>query len=343
MPWDGTELWVAPLDAPRRRRGSWPAGRSESIWQPEWSPDGALHFVSDRSGWWNLYRDGRAARPPSEAELGYPQWGFGGSTYAFLDGRRHRLPADRARRRAALPAATPAIGPPGGARPALHRPSATRTLRSHGERVIYVASAVERRGRGRAGSTPTGCASCPRPTSRCSRPSGRPSRSAIEFPSADGRTAHAFWYPPRNPDYEAPAGRAAADHRAEPRRPDRATRSPMFDPEIAFWTSRGIGVVDVNYGGSTGFGRAYRELLNGAWGDRGRGGLRRGGARTWPTRARPTAGGSPSAAAAPAATPRSARWPSTTASRPAPATTAWPTPRRSPPTRTSSSRATSTR
>ena len=84
MPWDGTELWVAPLDAPDEARLV-AGGPAESIWQPEWSPDGALHYVSDRSGWWNLYREDEQLTA-EKAELGYPQWGFGGSTYAFLDG-----------------------------------------------------------------------------------------------------------------------------------------------------------------------------------------------------------------------------------------------------------------
>ena len=84
MPWDGTELWVAPLATPGEARLV-AGGESESIWQPEWSPDGVLHFVSDRSGWWNLYRED-AQLTDERAELGYPQWGFGGSSYAFLEG-----------------------------------------------------------------------------------------------------------------------------------------------------------------------------------------------------------------------------------------------------------------
>ena len=99
----------------------------------------------------------------------------------------------------------------------------------------------------------------------------------------------------------------------------------MLDPEIAFWTSRGIGVVDVNYGGSTGFGRAYRELLNGAWGIVDVEDCIAAARAPRRARARPTASAWPSTAAAPAATPPCARSPSTTTSPPAPATTAWPT------------------
>ena len=84
MPWDGTELWVADVQGdgsanPVRVAG----GVYESIFQPEWSPAGELHFISDRSGWWNLYRwreDGIEALCPMEAEFGLPQWVFGMST-----------------------------------------------------------------------------------------------------------------------------------------------------------------------------------------------------------------------------------------------------------------------
>ena len=94
MPWDGSELWVADLDADGAVSGERLVAGSagaESIFQPEWSPDGVLHFVSDRTGWWNLYRevDGEVrAICPMDAEFGWPQWVFGVSTYAFLDDGR---------------------------------------------------------------------------------------------------------------------------------------------------------------------------------------------------------------------------------------------------------------
>src|SRR5215208_6692043 len=103
MPWDGTELWLAAfsgdrLEEPRQVAG----GPGESIFQPEWSPAGELHFVSDRSGWWNLYREGEALTA-EEAELGYPQWLFGGSTYAFLaDGSIACVRCDRGEERLCL-------------------------------------------------------------------------------------------------------------------------------------------------------------------------------------------------------------------------------------------------
>ena len=137
-------------------------------------------------------------------------------------------------------------------------------MRSHGERVIYVAMSPSSDEAVVSWSEAEGV----RELSAAEEvlpPEWAPEPQAIEFPSSDGRTAHAFWYPPRNPGYEGPPGELPPILVQSHGGPT-AHASPMFDPEIAFWTSRGIGVVDVNYGGSTGFGRAYRELLNGAWG-----------------------------------------------------------------------------
>src|SRR5262249_43919836 len=100
MPWDGTELWVAEVERPDSGRLSMPrrvaGGDSESIFQPGWSPDGALYFVSDRTGWWNLYRLGGSGGLDQSveivcempAEFGRPQWVFGMSTWAFADASR---------------------------------------------------------------------------------------------------------------------------------------------------------------------------------------------------------------------------------------------------------------
>ena len=261
MPWDGTELWVAAFATPAEARLV-AGGPRESIWQPEWSPEGRLHYVSDRSGWWNLYSEDDQLTD-ERAELGYPQWAFGGSSYTFLEGGDiacikveggfERLCILRAGESLLQDLGLPytAVGYP--------------ELRSMGDRVIYVAKSPAEEGvvvswRAAEGVTVLSAAS-----EDSVGADWAPVPTAIDFPSADGRTAHAFWYPPKNPRCEAPPDE----------RPPIIVQShggptghavPEFDSEIAFWTSRGIGVVDVNYGGSTGFGRAYRELLNGAWG-----------------------------------------------------------------------------
>ena len=235
-------------------------GTEESIWQPEWGPRGELHWVSDADGWWNLYREGRQLTR-RRADLGYPHWLFGGSTYAFLaDGTVACVVTERAVERLCLlrDGELQELGLP-------YTTYGFPFLRSRGDRLLFIAGAPDRglelvtwteaegeRVLRRAGEEPLdrGLVSVPR---------------AIEFESAGGRSAHAFYYPPAHPDCEGPGDE----------RPPLLVQihggptghSPMgLDEEILFWTSRGIGVVDVNYGGSTGFGRDYRNLLRGAWG-----------------------------------------------------------------------------
>ena len=252
MPWDGCELHVDG----RRVAG----GPEESIWQPEWSPAGELNWVSDRDGWWNLYREGKQLTH-ERADLGYPQWMFGGSTYAFLAGGTVAcVVTERAVERLCLLR--------DGRLQELDLPYTTfgyPSLRSRGDRLLFIAGAPDRglelvqwseAGGGRvvrrASDEPLdrGFVAIPR---------------VIEFDSAGGRTAHAFYYPPAHPDREGPPDE----------RPPLLVQihggptghAPMgLDEEILYWTSRGLGVVDVNYGGSTGFGREYRNLLRGAWG-----------------------------------------------------------------------------
>ena len=261
MPWDGTELWVAALDG--SDAGPVAGGPAESIWQPEWSPAGELHYVSDRTGWWNLYRDGEALTG-EEAELGYPQWLFGGATYAFLaDGGIACVRCDRGEERLCLLA-------PGSAGPEdLGLPFTSfefPSLRSHGNKLVFIAGSPERESEIVSLELPGG-----EPVRL--RPAGEPpvdrayaSRPrAIEFPTEGGRTAHAFYYPPANPDFEGPEGELPpliVEIHGGPT----SHRCPELRRPVLFWTSRGFGVVDVNYGGSTGFGREYRERLRGQWG-----------------------------------------------------------------------------
>jgi dipeptidyl aminopeptidase/acylaminoacyl peptidase len=264
MPWEGCELWLAALDrsgtlADRRRVAG---GPHESIWQPEWSPAGELLFVSDRTGWWNLYRG--PARPvlPDAAEYGYPQWLFGGSTFAFLnDGSTLCVRCQRAVERLCrivdgrlqdLELPYTSFGFP--------------CLRTDGERALFIAASPT------AGPAVVQLDVATRRTKVLRESSDAPVDSAfvsqpraIEFATDGGLTAHAFYYPPRNPDFEGPAGA----------RPPLIVRShggptshttPALQVGILYWTSRGLGVVDVNYGGSTGYGREYRQRLHEGWG-----------------------------------------------------------------------------
>jgi dipeptidyl aminopeptidase/acylaminoacyl peptidase len=268
MPWDGTELWVADLSAegklgePELVAG----GTKESIFQPQWSPDGRLHFVSDRSGWWNLYRrDGGSDEPlaPMEAEFGVPQWQFGASTYDFLpDGRIACAYQAGGERLGILHPGTGVVEDI----ESTHLPVGLPRLRSAGTRLTFV------------GANPTEAPAVvsldlehgsleviARSTEReiDSRYISVP--RALEFPTENGLSAHAFLYSPANRDFEAPTGErpplVVVSHGGPT-----GQAEPALDLEIQFWTSRGFAVVDVDYGGSTGYGRAYRERLRGAWG-----------------------------------------------------------------------------
>jgi dipeptidyl aminopeptidase/acylaminoacyl peptidase len=269
MPWDGTELWVAPLDSsgelgePRLVAG----GPAESIFQPEWSPEGELHFVSDRSGWWNLYREREGAvesLTAEQAELGHPQWLFGASTYAFLAGGSIAcVRGDRAEERLHLLA-------PGESRlDDLGLPYTSfgyPALRSQGGTLLFIAGGPEREEALVSLEVESGETSVLRSSGEEPLDSAYASiPRAIEFPTEGGLTAHGFYYPPTNPGLRGPEGERPpliVESHGGPT----AHTTPELKLGRLFWTSRGFGVVDVNYGGSTGFGRAYRERLRGTWG-----------------------------------------------------------------------------
>ncbi len=277
MPWDGTELWVAEfgeggaLVGERRVAG----GESESIFQPEWSPSGVLHFVSDRNGWWNLYRTkvegdagggGGEAEPlcEMEAEFGEPQWVFGMSAYAFASPDRV-VCAYTARGRARLG----------------ELDTTTKRLRSVETPytdITYVrASAETGRVVFRAGSPAlaaaivsldlaTGRSEVLRSSSDLGIDEGYLSRGEpVEFPTENNLTAHGFYYAPRNRDYVAPAGERPPLIVVSHGGPTGAATNTL-KLKFQYWTGRGFAVLDVNYGGSTGYGRAYRERLNDTWG-----------------------------------------------------------------------------
>ena len=268
MPWEGTELYVAPvrpdgsLGVPDLVAG----GPAESVFQPAWSPDGTLHFVSDRTGWWNLYRlDAAGPRNlcPREEEFGTPGWLFGYSTYAFLgDGRIVcRREADGVTPVGVLDPATGELIdldlPFGYVGPYVAAADATVVLAVGGPRRPGAVVAVDLRAADVAVLTEADA--LPVDAAYLSEP------EAIEFPSEGGRTAFAFHYPPANPDFVAPQGElpplVVLSHGGPT-----GSADLELELDVHFLTSRGFAVVDVNYGGSTGFGRAYRELLHGAWG-----------------------------------------------------------------------------
>ena len=268
MPWDGSELWVADLSSDGTLSDARCAagGAEESIFQPEWSPSGQLHFVSDRGGWWNLYRlaNGKdESLAPMEAEFGAPQWTFGMSTYAFLaDGRIAAIMS-----RNGLDSLV--FIEPGKPleTPDLPYTAYGRRIRSDGTTLVFTAA------------SPT----APTAVIRLDARSGKPDvlRSSLEhppdpayvsrpqlitFPTEGGTaTARAIYYPPTNADCVGTPGEKPPLIVESHGGPTSMTLA-QFSLEIQYWTSRGFGVVDVNYGGSSGYGRAYRERLKGRWG-----------------------------------------------------------------------------
>jgi dipeptidyl aminopeptidase/acylaminoacyl peptidase len=265
MPWNGTELRVGPAAHPGP--GELVAGGvDESVFQPEWGPGGALWFVSDRSGWWNLYRwrpDTRVVEPMVgiDADIGVPQWRFALARYAFLaDGRvvfaysRHGF--DRL-----------AVREADGSVRDLHVP---HTVVSHvaarGSTAVYV------------GGSPTTepevvWLDVDRAVSQVLRP-GRDvgldrgwfsEPESLTFPTEGGAVAYGLFYPPTNPEWQGPAEERPPLLVFIHGGPTAAARA-MLDLGVQYWTSRGFAVVDVNYRGSTGYGRAFRDALAGTWG-----------------------------------------------------------------------------
>lgn len=267
MPWDGTELWVADVNDdgalanPQRIAG----GVSESIFQPEWSPDGVLHFVSDRTGWWNLYRwrEGQVeALYPMDAEFGQPQWVFRQSVYAFL-GPTQIICAFTKHGKEQLAFLNTESGE-------LREINSPYTdiggVTARGRRVFFNAGSPTEFGAVVLFDVDTGAFTTLKKSCNLTIDPGYISvAQVIEFPTENGLTAHAFFYPPHNQDYTAPSDERPPLLVMSHGGPTGAT-SDALRLNIQYWTSRGIAVLDVNYGGSTGYGRAYRERLNGQWG-----------------------------------------------------------------------------
>ncbi len=275
MPWNGTTLYLADIDAGDATPGIRiiAGGVDESVFQPEWSPDGKeIVFVSDRTGWWNLYAYDIAAattRPlcPMAAEFGMPQWILGMSTYAFCD-----------RRRIVCAYTTTGLGQLATLDLATGTLQAIETgftefgsVRADGSRVGFRAGAPDR---------PTSIVTLDlqsgqyrilkQATDLLDRPELHIARflakvEPVEFPTSGGKTAFGLFYPPHNPDY-----RGGADERppllVKCHGGPTSSASSTLNLGIQFWTSRGIAVLDVNYGGSTGFGREYRDRLKLNWG-----------------------------------------------------------------------------
>ncbi|MEO8693097.1 MAG: prolyl oligopeptidase family serine peptidase [Acidimicrobiales bacterium] len=262
MPWDSTELWVADFaDGTARNARLVAGGEDESIVQPEWAPDGSLHFCSDRNDWWNLYRlriDGRTIEPVviGDFEIASPPWAFGQSRYlVFDDGRVVYVQ-----------------GEPGGDTLIVHGIDVSTTTgltfidalaRDDEGQVLFIGASYDSEPAvyrvERAGIV---CVHRARELDLDAR--YLPPPEPVSFASGDS-TAHALFYAPASATHVAPAGEKPPLIVMAHGGPTGAARTRL-NLGLRYWTSRGLAVVDVNYRGSTGYGRRFRRALEGAWG-----------------------------------------------------------------------------
>lgn len=261
MPWDGGELKVALIneDGTLGKTVVVAGGPNESICQHSWGPDGRLYYISDRSGWWNLYSEGKALYP-MEAEIGFPQWFFGQTFFDFWGKDKIVFVYSK------LGSDSLAVLENGKLRELAVPFTAIEDISISGDHLYFV---------GASPRIPSALVKYNLTTNEWSV--FKKSRElkvnhnyistpqAIEFPSEGGRTAYAFYYPPKNMQSRGMVGEfpplLVLSHGGPT-----AHSNPGFNLEIQYWTSRGVAVVDVNYGGSSGYGRVYRDLLQGKWG-----------------------------------------------------------------------------
>jgi len=268
MPWDGSELWVGTFadDGSLATSECVAGGSNESIFQPEWSPEGVLYFVGDRSGWWNLHRVNSNGSVESlcemQAEFGMPQWGFGMSTYAFESADRivGAYIENGISQLALIDARTKSFEPI-----ACSYTDIRFVRAAPGQAVMRAGSPTEAAAIVRLDLETRNFEVLRRSSSLQIDAAYLSSPRALEFPTEDGLTAHGFFYPPKNRDYSGLDGEQPPLLVESHGGPTSAATTAL-SLGIQYWTSRGIAVFDVNYGGSTGFGRAYRERLKDKWG-----------------------------------------------------------------------------
>ena len=269
MPWISTRLNIASLDqAGTLADKQIVAGGRESVFQPQWSPDGRLYFISDRTDFWNLYRwnaSGVESILTRDAEFGVPQWQLGLSTYAFAspDILIYAFVQNGTWRLGRLDIPTSA------AHDYRTEFSSLSGVRASATMVVVRCATMTSPAAIATLDVNSGAVLPIRPLVAPDRLQGIQTYFStpepIEFPTSDGEIAHAFFYPPHNPDWQAPASERPPLLVKSHGGPTTATDSAL-NLSIQFWTSRGFGVLDVNYRGSTGYGRKYRDRLYGQWG-----------------------------------------------------------------------------
>ncbi len=267
LPWDGTDLILADVaqDGTVTNAQQIAGGRKESIFQPQWSPDGTLYFASDRTGWWNLYRwADRQVQPTAqvEAELGTTQWVFGLSTYAFAGSDRIIAIVNS---NGSMHLAS--VDPTRGKLQAIESPHTTLSgIRAQPGRAVFLGASATVPSSVVQLDVESGTFQILKASSEVTIDEGYLSvPESIEFPTEHGKTAYALYYPPANRDFAGPEGERPPLIVHAHGGPTGQTTS-SFSLGAQYWTSRGFALVDVNYGGSAGYGREFRERLYGQWG-----------------------------------------------------------------------------
>jgi dipeptidyl aminopeptidase/acylaminoacyl peptidase len=275
LPWDDTTVLAGHLDETDGtlglssiRRVAGAPDVSESALYPTWAPDGRLYLLADRDGWWQLYREAAAGEVErvcdAELDLGGPRWVGGTTTLQLLDERRAAVVAiDRAVEQLAI------VGLATGELTALPTPAGTSRggLAVASGTVVAILGAADRpdavvRVDPDTGRTEVLHAARDLPVDAAWLPTPEP----ITFPTSDDAVAHALYYRPTSPTCTGPDGQRPPLLVLSHGGPTSHV-SPRLSLDVAFWTSRGFAVADVNYRGSTGYGRAYREALRDRWGE----------------------------------------------------------------------------
>jgi dipeptidyl aminopeptidase/acylaminoacyl peptidase len=268
MPWDESQLWIANVNADGSlgEAKCIAGGSEESICEPRWSPDGKLYFSSDLAGWWNLYRYNQDGAIESlyemEAEFAYPHWVFGLSNYGFVSESRLicTYTQNGSWYLASLDLNTKELQP-------IDTPyNSFSSLDIQGNKIAFIGGSPTEQAAAVILNLDTQRSEILKRSSELDIDLGYLSiPEAIAFPTENGLTAYAWYYPPKNKDYVAPEGELPPLLVKSHGGPT-AAASASFSLRVQYWTSRGIGYLDVNYGGSTGYGREYRQRLDKNWG-----------------------------------------------------------------------------
>ena len=262
MPWDGTTLFVGKLteEGTLIEVETIAGGENESIFQPMWSKEGTLYYVSDRSGWWNIYQENGECLYSMEGEFGQPLWVFGMENYGFLDdGRIATVYTVKGVDYLGI------IDPETKTLQTLDLPYTNyESFKVRGNLLYFTAaSPSEVRILASYDVTHRNLQCIQKSKELDLDPESISFPEIVEFPTENDLTAYGFFYPPKNKNY---VGTDSPPLIVKSHGGPSAQTFPVLNLEIQYWTSRGFGFLDVNYGGSTGYGREYRERLKGNWG-----------------------------------------------------------------------------